>query len=170
MVEALDVARLVALNGGQIVGKTRLQKSAYFLEALQVGLGIDFSYYRFGPFSEELSNLTDDAIALKMLDIDWKLSQAGTQYAVFSSSSACSHIPTQDFDDRRREILDLLKRYSAIELELAATANFLKFNGYSEDPWTETQRRKATKAAPEKVKNSQKLLGELEAFKPKSAV
>ena len=36
------VAELVALNGGEIVGKIRLQKIAYLLEA--AGLGIDLDY------------------------------------------------------------------------------------------------------------------------------
>ena len=39
MARAVDVARLVHLNGGHLVGKTRLQKSTYFLEAMEAGFG-----------------------------------------------------------------------------------------------------------------------------------
>lgn len=164
MVEARDIARLIALNGGQIVGKTRLQKSAYFLETKDVGFGIDFSYHHYGPYSEELSNLTDDAIALKMLDLDWKVSQSGTRYAIFSLDPANFNIPPEASDNRRRQVLDLLKKYSAIELELAATTDFLKRSGYADNAWTETRRRKTTKVTPERFANSQKLLDELAAI------
>lgn len=161
MVEPLDVARLVGLNGGQLVGKTRLQKSAYFLEAMNVGVGVDFSYYRFGPYSEELSSATDDALAFNLLNVDWKTSQAGDKYAVFSVPASGAHTQPCEGDDQRRKILDTLKGYSSVELELAATAVFLKRNGYSSDTWTETRRRKPNKATNERVTKAMALMQEL---------
>jgi uncharacterized protein len=161
MVDAFDIAKLIYLNGGQLVGKTRLQKSAYFLEARDAGFGVDFSYYRFGPYSEELSNSTDDALALSLLNIDWKESQTGTHYAVFYNISPSFK---EDIKDRlRRRILDILKRYSAVEVELAATADFLRHNGYTSDPWAETQRRKASKVDSTRLAHAKRLLDELEA-------
>lgn len=159
MADASDVARLVHLNGGQLIGKTRLQKSAYFLDAHGAGFGFDFDYHRFGPYSEELTNATDDAKALHLLEEDWKESQSGVRYAIFHTQS---FIPKeQELDERRRQILRVLKGYSAIEVELAATADFLKKNGYADDPWIETQRRKTSKVNPARLESSKRLLVEL---------
>jgi uncharacterized protein YwgA len=162
MADALDVARLVYLNGGQLVGKTRLQKSAYFLDAKDAGFGFDFSYHRFGPYSEDLANAADEAKALNLVEVAWKQSQAGAEYAIFFSKA--HEWPSVDPDDRRRNILAVLKEYSAIEVELAATADFLKRNGFASDPWAETQRRKAAKVNAVRLQNSKQLLIELDAI------
>lgn len=159
MADAADVARLVYLNGGELVGKTRLQKSAYFLDAKQVGFGFDFSYYRFGPYSEDLANATDEAKALHLLDLNWRQSQAGVEYAVFFCEK--NDWQNVDQDDCRKKILQTLSRYSAVEVELAATSHFLKRNGFAADPWAETERRKTTKVNPPRLENSKKLLDDL---------
>lgn len=162
MADASDVARLVHLNGGHLIGKTRLQKSAYFLDAYGAGFGFDFDYHRFGPYSEELANATDDARALNLLEENWRESQGGIKYAVFHSKSLPGE--EQALDSRRRKILKILEGYSAIEVELAATADFLKKNGYVDDPWTETQRRKTTKMNPARLEKSRRLLTELNSI------
>lgn len=162
MADASDIARLIYLNGGQLIGKTRLQKSAYFLETMRVGFGFDFSYYRFGPYSEELTNSADDALALGLINIDWKDSQGGTRYAIFHSRLSKNDGCEQDI--QRRKLLDVLKGFSSIEIELAATADFLKRNGYASDPWAETKRRKASKVDEVRLTKSKQLLRELEAI------
>jgi uncharacterized protein len=43
------VAELIALNGGEIIGKIRLQKIAYLLEAAGLGIGLDYDYHHYGP-------------------------------------------------------------------------------------------------------------------------
>jgi hypothetical protein len=50
-------------------------------------------------------------------------------------------------DETRSAILRVLKDYSAVELELAATADFLSKNGYADNAWAETRRRKGSKIA-----------------------
>jgi uncharacterized protein YwgA len=160
IMDASDVARIVQLNGGQLIGKTRLQKSAYFLEAKKAGFGFDFSYHHFGPYSEDLANSADDARALGLIEVNWKESQGGTRYAIFYNRSADDENPN---DALRRKIFDVLKRYSSVEVELAATADFLMHNGYSDDPWSETRRRKATKVDEGRLAKAQQLLRELDA-------
>lgn len=162
MARAEDVARLIHLNGGELVGKTRLQKSAYFLETLEAGFGFDFSYYHFGPYSEELSASTDDAHALALLEVCWKRSQGGAEYAVFSVRA--SDFAGDEIDDFRRQILNILKNYSSVELELAATAEFLKRNGYADDPWSETRRRKSSKFDDQRSARSRRLVEELNSL------
>jgi uncharacterized protein len=160
MTQASDVAHLILLNGGRLVGKTRLQKSAYFLEAKGVGFGFDFSYHHFGPYSEELSNSADDAIALKLIDIDWKTSQAGARYAIFRVGEAPSDGNGAQ-DDKRKKILDVLSKYSAVELELAATADFFERTALAADAWAETKRRKSGKLSGERLHRSKQLLEEI---------
>jgi uncharacterized protein len=159
MANASDIARLIQLNGGELTGKTRLQKSAYFLEVKGLGFGFDFNYYRFGPYSEELTNFADDALALDLIGIHWKESQGGTRYAVFHSKQLNEY--ENEHDSQRRSLLKVLNGFSSIELELAATADFLKRNGYSNDPWAETKRRKATKVDSARLIKSKRLLQEL---------
>jgi uncharacterized protein YwgA len=61
MADVNTVRRIVKLNGGRLTGKTRLQKSAYFLESYDVGFGLEFEYHHYGPYSEELASLAEDA-------------------------------------------------------------------------------------------------------------
>lgn len=162
MVNAISVAQLIRLNGGELVGKTRLQKSAYFLEAKGAGFGFDFNYHRFGPYSEELTNCADDAKALNLIDVDWKKTQDGMSFAVFYSKSF--EALDDEKDVYRHRVLNVLKKYSAVEIELAATADFLKHNGFENDPWAETHRRKASKVNDVRLKRSKQLLDELAAI------
>ncbi|MBZ9810183.1 hypothetical protein LB542_19310 [Mesorhizobium sp. BR1-1-9] len=153
------VAKIVALNGGSIVGKTRLQKSAYFLEELGVGNDFIFEYYYYGPYSDEISIGVDDAKALGYLNLEWKTTKDGTKYAVFTSNSK---LKEENYDKKRISILETLSRYDSISIELAATADFLSKNGFEIDPWKETIKRKEDKSTQERVQKAKKLLGELE--------
>jgi uncharacterized protein YwgA len=155
----VDVKDIVADAGGEIVGKTRLQKTAYFLEASNVGSGFDFSYHYYGPYSEELATATNDADALGMISIKWDLSSAGFEFATYRSvvpSAAQGKLAV-----RRREILGILGRYDTVSLELAATAHFLAANGFAHNAWEETKKRKAGKATDGRIQTAKQLLGEL---------
>jgi uncharacterized protein len=166
MTSASSVAKVVNLNGGCLVGKTRLQKTVYFLESLHQGFGFEFSYHHYGPYSEELTEVTHDAKALGMLNINYHISQQGTEYAVFSAAN----LPPQDQDDDtevgddiiRRKILMVLSKFDSVELELAATADFLSKNGHASDPWGETRRRKSSKVTDERISRAQTLLASVE--------
>jgi uncharacterized protein YwgA len=161
MADAETVARIIRLNGGKLIGKTRLQKSAYFLEALGVGFELDFTYHHYGPYSEELEYLANDARALDLVDIDWRRSSEGAKYAIYLDRSG--DLPKDSKDARRVEALKILGQYSSTELELAATADFLARSGYGDDAWEETERRKFSKTSPDWVARAQELLKRLEA-------
>jgi uncharacterized protein YwgA len=162
MADAEIAARIVRLNGGRLVGKTRLQKSAYFLESLGVGFGLDFTYHHYGPYSEELEYLANDARALRLIEVDWQRSAEGVEYAIFQDRS--SGLSTEPDDGRRRAIMMVLAQYTSTELELAATADFLGHNGYGEDAWEETARRKSSKISRDRVARAKYLLERLHAF------
>jgi uncharacterized protein YwgA len=153
------VAGLVALNGGGLVGRTRLQKSVYLLKVCGIDLGFDFDYHHYGPYSEELANAARDAEALRLVDVEWKNSY-GNEYAVFRSNVSVGNFPQAEKASR---VMEVLGRYDATELELAATADFLSRNGYGSDPWEETRRRKLVKATAQRLERSARLLDDLRA-------
>jgi uncharacterized protein YwgA len=162
MANVADVVRIARLNGGRIIGKTRFQKTAYFLERLGIGFGFEFYYHHFGPYSEELADLADDAKALKILDVNLQSSKDGAEYAVFSVRD---EVVVGDeharLDELRRVLLQILNSYSAVELELAATADYLEENGYKGRGWDETRQRKALKVSEERIVRAQQLLQDL---------
>jgi uncharacterized protein YwgA len=155
------ISHIISLNGGTIVGKTRLQKTAYFLEEYGVGCGFDFEYYYYGPYSEDISIAIGDAKALSYIDSEWKVTKAGAEYAIFRSINCTSN---EDVDVERKRILRLLSEYDTISIELAATADFLGKNGFSSDPWAETIRRKEKKATDERVHKAKTILSALGTF------
>ncbi|MCB0019061.1 MAG: hypothetical protein KDE09_14830 [Anaerolineales bacterium] len=155
---ARAAAKVIHLNGERLVGRTRLQKTFYFLEELDVGFNITFDYYHYGPYSEELSIAAEDAEALQLIDVEWKFTNAGTKYAVYSSHS---NMEEEDVDIKRREVLKVLGKYDAVTLEIAATADYLSKNGFQKDPWGETKRRKPEKTNPDRITQASKLISEL---------
>jgi uncharacterized protein len=50
-----EVAQIISLAGGEIIGSTRLQKIGCLLDLVGAGVGFEFSYHIYGPYSEELN-------------------------------------------------------------------------------------------------------------------
>lgn len=150
------VAQIVSLNGGDLKGRTRLQKSFYFLEALDLGFDFDFQYYHYGPYSEELAEAVQDSVALGLVSQDW--GQGSYPFAVYRSKEGT---PASDVDGARVRTLTILNKYNAVALELAATADYLATSGYGDKAWDETRVRKPTKASNENVAAAKQLLTEL---------
>lgn len=161
------IQQVIILNGGQLVGKTRLQKSMYLLETFQAGFGFNFDYHYYGPYSEEVSSAASDAVALKYIVETPEVANNGLEYKVFKMEGK-SDAAEAPLDKRRREILKILDGYSSVELELAATAEFLSRNGFPKNAWEETGRRKATKINKERKLRAEEVLAKLYAL-PKVA-
>jgi uncharacterized protein YwgA len=139
--EAQKAAEIVRDAGGQIVGRTRLQKIAYILEAAGLGAGFPFRYKHYGPYSELLANATQTARIVGMLYEQEAAAAWGGLYSTYHS-----RLP-QDVNapQARRQLAQELVNVDAVELELAATALFLA-NERVQEPWVETARRKPDKA------------------------
>ena len=137
--KAAAAYKIVADAGGQIVGRTRIQKAAYFLEEMGLGSGFEFSYRHYGPFSEDLSSALHYAKILGNVEEEEKRAAWGGWYTVFNAQA---HAPQ---DDPRVQVLQVLREADAVALELAATALFLWKQGTA-DPWHETAKRKPDKA------------------------
>lgn len=152
-----SVKELIELAGGSLIGKTRLQKTVYLLEAKSVGFGFDFRYHYYGPYSEALATATTDAIALDLIRAELHPSTFGIPYVSYHATHAAD-----SKRDRRHQILNLLKEYDAVTLELAATSHFLSLRGFASNHWEETIRRKREKATPARVEQAKQLLSRLE--------
>lgn len=160
MFDEIDaIARVVSLNGGALVGKTRLQKSIYFMEALGVGFGFDFDYHHYGPYSEEVSDSASMAQIVGLLNVRSEIGSYGVPYAVYNTDK--DFIPEEP-DRRRVNILNTLKQFDSISVELAATAHFLYSHGYEEGAWEETAARKASKASEDRLAKAKSLLQRLD--------
>ena len=55
------VVGTVALSGGELVGRIRMQKVVYLLDQLGMRSGATFEYHHYGPYSEAVSDAVTDA-------------------------------------------------------------------------------------------------------------
>ena len=147
-----EAAKIVQLAGGEIVGSTRLQKIGCLLEMVGVGVGFDYSYHRFGPYSEELNIAAADADALDLIDIREKTAAWGGRYAIYRSLGGNIE-PT---NSPVRALAETAAAANSVALELAVTAAFLAKNGYS-NPWEEVAARKSAKATVEMMSQAKSL-------------
>jgi uncharacterized protein YwgA len=135
-------AEIVRDAGGQIVGRTRLQKVAYLLELAGLGDGFPFEYFHYGPYSEELAQAISVANAYGVVDEEERPASWGGLYSVYTTRLQ----PEQK--GPRTAFVEEAAKIGAIALELAATAAYLRVVEGVEDAWKETARRK-----PEKVRD-----------------
>lgn len=159
------VGELIMLCGGSIVGKTRLQKTAYFLESRGIGFGFTYRYHYYGPYSEALALAAEDAAALKIISAEPRPSTGGVSYYVYKSDQLAPLAVSSESDlTSRRRLLSVLQSFDTVTLELAATADFLSKHGFGDDPWKETIRRKSEKASPGRIEGAKRLLSSIDEF------
>jgi uncharacterized protein len=149
-------AAVVRDAGGYIVGRTKLQKIAFFLETAGLGAGFPFRYKHYGPYSEQLAAASQQAAMLNLINETETVAAWGGLYSTFQSQ-----IPTDsNTPDARRRIAQEMVNADAVELELAATALFLAHERIS-DPWGETARRKPEKAEGGRLERAKQLYQKL---------
>jgi uncharacterized protein len=149
---AHEAATIVRDAGGRIVGRTKLQKIGYFLEVAGLGGGLSYQYKHYGPYSEQLALGAHHAAALRLISENEMLSSWGGTYSTFTSSEP----QNATVDPARTRLAHELASTDAIELELAATALFLRCDGFT-DPWGETERRKPEKAGGGRLERAKQL-------------
>ena len=159
------VAGLVALNGGELVGRTRLQKQTYLLDRCGADFGLPFIYHRYGPYSFELAGGCADAEAEERIEIEKRIGRHGVPYAIFTSTGdgappdALGGLPAA----RACALVEKMRGVSDIVLELAATIVFLRdewsYYGKGEtDAVEETKARKSLKATDRRIEEALALL------------
>lgn len=140
--EISEIVDIVASAGGELVGRTRLQKTTYLLKI--TGLGAKqfrFRYRHYGPFSENLATVSDLSTLLGSLEEEQKPSSWGGTFSVFRTSEHAHSDPSSP----RVALIHLAQEANPVDLELAATAAYLALEGIK-DPWAETAARKPDKA------------------------
>lgn len=156
------VTALVALNGGKLVGKTRLQKVVYLLDQCGLNSGLDFDYHNFGPFSADLARATDVAKVKKKIREKQKLGYHDVLYSEFTTKEdAPGKVGDLKSSDVQRA-LEIMEGFSAIQLELAATLAYLKDSGVDEHYLDSTVKKlKPLKAEQPRLERAHELLREL---------
>ena len=162
---AEDIAvNLIKLSGGQLVGRTRLQKEAYLLDRCGAAFGLSFTYHYYGPYSFELADGWEDARAEGRIEIEEALGGYGVPYSIFKlkdcgrMQTTWGGLPAADASAR----LEKMKKVSDIVLELAAATVYLKEEGYGERAIKELRIRKPLKATDKLIKKATDLLSDLE--------
>ena len=158
------VVDLIALNGGVLVGRTRLQKGAYLLHRCGASFDLPFVYHHYGPYSFGLAAGCLDARAEEWIEIEERPGRYGIPYAIFRIREGAR--PSRNLGalsaDKARSLLEKMGRVSDIELELAATIVFLREEGgYRDGAVEETKARKPLKAAGKRLDNALALLDAL---------
>lgn len=153
---AKDVSAIVA-SAGEIVGRTRLQKTATLLELTGVGFDFPFSYHLYGPYSDELVVATDRAVALGYMREEERRAAWGGRYTVFSAPAR-----TSSGNAARDKLIELARVADSIVLELAVTAAFLASEGEA-DPWRELEERKPEKITRARLSQAKALYREFAA-------
>ena len=156
------VGALIRMADGEVVGKTRFQKIAYLLEAKELGFGLVFDYHNYGPYSPELAFAADDAESLGYIWTKERRGLHAVPYTIFSSTENSPKFGGRGKSRARKEALKTMNKYSALVLELTATAVYLKKNGYAESFWDEVRKRKGLKATPKRMKLANRLVDELD--------
>ena len=158
------VVNLVALHGGELVGRTRLQKGAYLLHRCGANFDLSFVYHHYGPYSFDLADGCVDARAEKRIEIEEHTGRYGIKYAIFKNDG---NIESPVFLGalpavKARHLLNKMKKVSDIVLELAATIVFLRGNDDDIDQAiAKTKARKPLKATDDRLKKALALIRDL---------
>jgi len=148
-------AQIVSDSGGRVVGRTKLQKIAYLLEATGLGEGFSFEYRHYGPYSEDLTIAARSARLLGLITEEECPTTWGGFYSIYTAK-----IPASG-DASRARLAQIAVGADPIELELAATAAFLAAEANT-DPWGETTRRKPEKATTARLESAKNLYRQLQ--------
>ncbi len=155
------VVGVVALNGGQLVSKIRLQKTLYLLEECGLGSALDFDYRYYGPFSAELARAGDEAADSRRLEATEQHGFHEVPYTVYSTQEQPPPQLGELSADRAKELLIIMDGYTAVVLELATTISFLRRYGLADDPVEKMKRLKPLKATPDRLDKVTRLLREV---------
>jgi len=144
------IAQIIRDAGGSIVGRTKLQKTAYLLKLAGFEDRYQFGYKHYGPFSEGLAEAAELAAAFDVITERQLRATWGGAYSVYEADGAPSDDPA------RVRLARAAAGADAVLLELAATAAYLADEGKTR-PWSETAERKPDKAADGRLERAKGL-------------
>lgn len=158
--DRLKAAEIVRDAGGQIVGRTKLQKVAYLLELAGLGDGFDFKYRSYGPYSEDLASAIRVARASNLVTEEEREATWGGKYSIYCSTPRAG----ERVSGERARFAEEAAKISSIELELAATAAYLYAVEGCRNPWERTEQLKPDKAREGRLERAKEAYRQLLAL------
>jgi uncharacterized protein len=156
------VVGAVALAGGELVGRIRLQKVVYLLDQLGMNSGAPFEYHHYGPYSEVVSDAVTDAKFWGRIEeaVSFRIAD-GAPYSSFKTKTeAPAVLGALNADDARR-FLEKFAGCTSTVLELAATAHWLASVEKVPNWRAEIEVRKAGKTGNGRLDKAVELLRDL---------
>lgn len=122
------------------IGRTIVQKIAYFLKAKGVPMDYDFDIYHYGPYSQELYYRMDDLLVDSVI-IDRSASSSRSSYVPGPEIEEVIHLYEKDIRRYQQEIADVINMFSDLrpnQMEILATIHYFhvalkRFYGKSPD-------------------------------------
>lgn len=163
--EDIVTAIVAAAPGGELIGRVRLQKTAYLLERLGLGADLPFEYHHYGPYSRELDNATEDAKAFGLLEEQrMPRSSDGALYSAFFLKEGAEIQPNMYGHlgrDRVAQLVADFARTNVTVLELAATVDWIVRREHVDDWKNEITKRKGQKVLGGRLERAVDLLRNL---------
>lgn len=164
MMEREDVvAAILAAAGGELVGRVRLQKTAYLLDQLGLDSGFTYEYHHYGPYSRDLDNAVADAKAFDVATEEIRHRRTDrAMYSVFRLTGDAKDEAYGRLDRvEAARLVRLFAETNVTVLELAATVHWLwRYEG--RDDWRhEITKRKGVKVQGGRLEKALELLKQL---------
>jgi len=161
----LFLEELLSASGGQVIGRVRLQKTTYLLDALGAKSGFFFSYHHYGPYSDDLSDFVErNSLAQNSWILEEnRTSQSGLGYSSYSLTENVQEPPKVGAlsIDVVRDVLARLNDSSSTVIELASTIHWLKKREGIEDWADELKARKGAKTEGGRQESAEALLSDI---------
>lgn len=163
MLEREDiVVAILSAAGGELVGRVRLQKTAYLLGKLGFSTELEFDYHHYGPYSRDLDNGVIDARAFGLLKEEFGHRQSdGAMYSRYVLTPT-AEVKNKAFGKlsrkRTEELVGIFANTNVTVLELAATVLWLCEEEGSSDWQSEIARRKGRKVENGRLEKAVELL------------
>lgn len=154
---------IVALAGGEITGRVRLQKIIYLLDRKGLGSGASFSYHHYGPFSRTVDEAIVSAKASEGLcEKTRHRASDGAPFSIFVVSPDLEAFSPEHLGNlRSQDVKNLLANMNSVSstvIELAATIDWLRDREGLSDWRPELIRRKGAKTQGGRIQEAERLL------------
>lgn len=130
------ILKFIDAIGGGITGRKRLQKLAYIMKNNGFPIPQDFIYYRYGPYSQELSATVSELATFGLLDetstssgYKYKITQDGKDFLNLLETN--NLVEEYKMDEKNNKLATSLKEQDPSLLELESTILFLQDYGES---------------------------------------
>lgn len=152
---AKKIANILKDAGGEIVGRTKLQKITYLQSLADGDDSFHFEYHHYGPYSEDLAQITSFSKALGLISEEERRAEWGGRYSIFRLSKKKID-PVQ----QHHKLINTAAQADTVVLELAATAAFFA-KQKEKKPWEKTATMKREKATAKRMADAQALYSRL---------